>query len=217
MLLKQPLDSRLRSVHGLTRPRTLGLLAVLLGAATLSLLLRNHRPGARPRARSGASGTPAALSLAGAPEQGPGAGGEVLPAQKRLMPQVGQALIRYFEPQSAQPPHVSFVEKAADSTKLFWFRLRECESDRKCPYWPWWRKSDVNVIVVPDDFVVGIMEAHNTCHGLLRISADSDYSLACKGARLRVVSAPSGWRGGGPLPKTEWLAAAWNPQESARR
>ena len=212
MQLKQVLEHFLRSTYCLTRSRTLGLLAAVLFVSGLSVLLWTRRAKLSPTGSpSEVAAKPSVASLAGAPEQGPSAGGEVLATQRRLVPQVGQALIRYFQPQSAQPPHVSFVEKATDSTKLFWFRLRECETDRKCPYWPWWRKSDVNVIVVPDDFVVGIMEAHNTCHGLLRISPDSDYSLACRGQRLRVVSAPSAWRGTGPLPRTEWLAGAWNP------
>ena len=218
MALKRILRALSRSTRRLTQPRSLALLSVLFVVGGLSYLLWSRRsdasmptPASQPRA------TPSVASLAGAPDASPSAGGEVIGTPKRLVPQVGQSLIRYFEPQSAQPPHVSFVEKATDSTKLYWFRLRECESERKCPYWPWWRKTDVNVIVVPDDFVVGIMEAHNTCHGLLRISPDSDYSLACRGPRLRVVSAPSAWRGGGPLPRTEWLAAAWNPQEEAAR
>ena len=212
MQVKQALENFLRSTRRLTRSRTLVLIAALVLVSGLSIFAWNRRSRISPAAPRDTGTKPSVASLAGAPEQGPSAGGEVLPAQKRLVPQVGQALIRYFEPQSAQPPHVSFVEKATDSTRLYWFRLRECETERKCPYWPWWRKSDVNVIVVPDDFVVGIMEPHNTCHGLLRISPDSDYSLACRGQRLRVVSAPSGWRGAGQLPKTEWLAAAWNPE-----
>ena len=215
MQLKQVFESFLRSTHRLTRSRTLGLVAAALFVSGLSVLLWNRRARVFSTASSAEiAAKPSVASLAGAPEPDRSAAGEVLATRKRLVPQVGQALIRYFEPQSAQPPHVSFVEKATDSTKLFWFRLKECETDRKCPYWPWWRKSDINVIVVPDDFVVGIMEPHNTCHGLLRISADSDYSLACRGQRLRVVSAPSAWRGTGPLPRTEWLSAAWNPEGS---
>ena len=217
MELKQLLETLLRSIRSLTRPRPLAFLVVLLLVGALSLWIRTRRPGEPPIALTAApTARPQVASLAGVPQQGVSAGGDVVQV-KRLVPQVGQALIRYFEPQSAQPPHVSFVEKATDSTKLFWFRLRECESERKCPYWPWWRKSDVNVIVVPDDFVVGIMETRNTCHGLLRINPDSDYSLACRGPRLRVVSAPSAWRGGGALPRTEWLAAPWNPQEEKSR
>lgn len=217
MELKQLRQSFLRSFHRLTRSPFRGLLALLVFAGALSLLIWNSRSEAPPTATpQRAAERTTVASLAGSPERSPTAGGEIVPVAKRLVPQVGQALIRYFEPQSAQPPHVSFVEKAAekDSTKLFWFRLRECESERKCPYWPWWRKTDVNVIVVPDDFVVGIMESHNTCHGLLRINPDSDYSLACRGPRLQVVSAPSGWRGAGSLPRSQWLAAPWNPQES---
>ena len=199
-------------MHRLTRSPARWCLAALCVAGTLSVLVWNVRSRARPTAASSAPAAKAAVaSLAGSPDQGPGAGGEVLPAQRRLMPQVGQTLIRYFEHQSVQPPHVSFVEKTADSTQLLWFRLRECESERKCPYWPWWRKPDVNVIVVPDDFVVGIRMPNNICHGILRIQPDLDYSLACRGPRLQVVSAPSAWRGAGPLPRTEWLAAAWNP------
>ena len=202
----------------LTRPRTRGLIAVLVLASAVSLVVWNRWSGLPPTAAPSAptARSPVA-SLAGSPGQGRSAGGDVLPAQPRLVPQAGQALIRYFQPQSAQPPHVSFVEKMVDSTRLFWFRLRECESERKCPYWPWWRNSDVNVLVVPDDFVVGIRQPSNICHGLLRINPDSDYSLACRGQRLRVVSAPSVWRGGGPLPRSEWLAPPWNPQPDDSR
>jgi hypothetical protein len=202
-------------MHRLTRSPARGLLAVLLLASALSVLLWNSRSKARRTAAPSSSTARSPLaSLAGSPEQGPSAGGDVLPAQSRLMPQVGHALIRYFQPQSVQPPHASFVDKMTDSTQLFWFLLRECESERKCPYWPWFRKPDVNVIVVPDDFVVGIRQPDNICHGILVIHPDSDYSLACRGERLRVVSAPSAWRGGGPLPRTEWLAPPWNPQAS---
>lgn len=218
MALKPDLDALQRSVRALTRSRTAGLLAVLLCASTLILVVSTRRPHS---ARGGAPlplRSSAVTTLAGAPEQAPSAGGEIVPAQqRRLAPQVGHALIRYFQPQSAKPPHGSFVEDAVDSTKLFWFRLRECETERKCPYWPWWRKANVNVLVVPDDFVVGIMEPNNVCHGLLRVSPDSDYSLACRGPRVRVVSAPSGWSGRGPLPRTEWLAAEWNPTDEDRR
>lgn len=212
MELKQVLQALLSRGRRLTPIRTITLIAVLLVAFGASWLLWKDRSRAPRLLPTRAAAAPTVASLAGSAEDGRSAGGDVLPAQKRLLPQVGQSLIRYFEPQGVQPPHVSFVEKATDSTKLFWFRMRECESERKCPYWPWWRKSDVNVIVVPDDFVVGIMEAHNTCHGLLRINPDSDYSLACRGQRLRVVSAPSAWRGTGALPRTEWLAAPWNPE-----
>ena len=215
MELKQVLETLRRSLHRLTRPRAFGPLAVVVVAGAVSWLVWNARSSA-PRLTASPelpAATPAVASLAGVPVQARSAAGEVLPVQ-RLVPHVGQALIRYFQPQSTQPPHVSFVEKASDSTKLFWFRLRECETERKCPYWPWWRKTDVNVIVVPDDFVVGIMETHNTCHGLLRISPDSDYSLACRGARVQIVSAPSGWKGTGQLPRKEWVAAPWNPDAS---
>lgn len=201
----------LRSIHRLTRARTVGLFVVPFLASTMSFFVWNGRQGAS-RASSPPLPTASAsvTSLAGSPEAGTIAGGDVLPAQ-RLMPQPGHALIRYFEHQSAQPPHVSFVEKGADSTQLFWFPLRECESERKCPYRPWFRKPDVNVIVVPDDFVVGIMEPHDICHGRLRINPDSDYSLACRGDRLLVVSAPTTWRGRGQLPRTERLAPPWIP------
>ncbi|HEY7235151.1 MAG TPA: hypothetical protein VH539_13450 [Gemmatimonadaceae bacterium] len=204
----------LRGIHRLTRSRTVALLVVPFLASTVSFLVWNGRPGAPPAA---APPPPTAsspvTSLAGSPEPVTTAGGDVVPVQ-RLMPQPGHALIRYFEHQSAQPPHVSFVERSADSTQqLFWFPFRECESERKCPYEPWWRKPDVNVIVVPGDFVVGILERHNACHGRLNINPDSDYSLACQGQRLRVVSAPTMWRGRGPLPRTEWLAPPWNPQD----
>ena len=208
---KQVLETVLRSIRRLTRPHVVGLLAVLVAVGALSLWIRTRRAGGSPIAlTSPPSARPPVASLAGAPDQGVSAGGDVVQV-KRLVPQAGQILIRYFEPQAPQPPHVSFVDKKADSTKLFWFPLRECESERKCPYWPWWRKPDVNVIVVPDDFVVGIMEPHNTCYGRLGIHADSDYALACRGQRLRVVSAPSSWRGGGQLPRTEWLATFWQP------
>ena len=206
------------SIRRLTRLRTVGFLALLLLAGTVGVLVWTTQSRVSPTAAPSPSpASPAVASLAGSPEPAPGVGGEVVPAERRLTPRVGHALIRYFEPQSAQPPHGSFVEKSVDSTKLYWFRLRECETERKCPYWPWWRRSDVNVIVVPDDFVVGIMEPDNTCHGLLRINPDSDYSLACRGPRVRVVSAPSAWKGGGPLPRTEWLAPAWNPLNNDSR
>lgn len=206
----------LGSIHRLTRPRTVALLVVPFLASTLSFLVWNGRLGAPPAASPPPSARPPVTTLAGSPEVGASAGGDILQAQ-RLMPQVGHALIRYFQPQSAKPPHVSFVETAADSTQLFWFPFRECESERKCPYQPWWRKPDVNVIVVPGDFVVGILERHNACHGRLSINPDSDYSLACQGQRLRVVSAPTLWRGRGPLPRTEWLAPVWNPQDDGTR
>ena len=208
----------LRNTHRLTRSRTRALLAALVLTSILGLLVWNSRARSRPTAtRSPSAASSPVASLAGSPEQGPSAGGDVLPAETRLMPLVGHALIRYFQPQSAKPPHVSFVEKKTDSTELFWFPLRECESERKCPYSPWFRKSDVNVIVVPDDFVVGIRQPDNICHGILAIRPDSDYSLACRGDRLRVVSAPSAWRGSGPLPRIERLAPAWNPQEDGSR
>jgi hypothetical protein len=126
-----------RSLWRLTRLRAAGLLVVAFLAITLSLWLWKGRP----RASRAASSTlpaqrPPVASLAGSPEPGTSAGGEILPAQ-RLMPQVGRVLIRYVEGQKAKPSHVSLVEKSADSTQLFWFPLRECESDRKCPYWPW--------------------------------------------------------------------------------
>ena len=197
--------------------RTRRLLAVLVLTSALALLVWNSRSRSRPSAAPSPSTEKSPVArLEGSPEQGLGVGGEVLPVQ-RLMPQVGHALIRYFQPQSAKPPHVSFVEKKTDSTELFWFPLRECESERKCPYSPWFRKSDVNVIVVPDDFVVGIRQPDNICHGILAIRPDSDYSLACRGDRLRVVSAPSAWRGTGALPRTERLAPAWNPQDDGSR
>jgi hypothetical protein len=212
MELKQVRQTFLRTIHRLTRSRTRGLIGVLFFASTLSLLIWNGRAGAPPTAApSPTTARSPVATLAGSPEQGPSAGGDILPAERRLVPQVGRALIRYFQPQAAQPPHVSFVESAVDSTQLFWFRLRECESEGKCPYWPWWRKPDVNVIVVPDDFVVGIRQPNNICHGVLAIHPDSDYSLACREQRLRVVSAPTAWRGAGPLPRTEWLAPPWNP------
>lgn len=206
-------------VHRLTRPRTRGLLAVLVLTGALSVLVWKSRSHSRPAAApSPSTAMSPVASLAGSPDARPSAGGDVLPAAPaRLMPQVGHALIRYFQPQGPQPPHVSFVEKTTDSTQLFWFPLRECESERKCPYWPWFRKTDVNVIVVPDDFVVGIRQPDNICHGILAIRPDSDYSLACRGQRLRVVSAPSAWRGAGPLPRTEWLTPAWNPQDGGSR
>jgi hypothetical protein len=208
---KQVLETVLRGIRRLTRRRTLAFLAVLFFVGALTLWVRGRGRGQPSMASTTTpSARPQVASLAGAPEQGVSAGGDVVQV-KRLVPQVGQILIRYFEPQATQPPHVSFVERNADSTKLFWFPLRECESERKCPYWPWWRKPDVNVIVVPDDFVVGIMGPHNTCYGRLGIHADSDYALTCRGQRLRVVSAPSSWRGGGQLPRTEWLAAFWQP------
>ena len=204
-------------IHRLTRSRTRALLAVLVFASALSALVWNRRSGARPTAApSPSTARPSEASLAGSPE-GPSAGGDVLPTERKLMPQVGHALIRYFQPQAAQPPHVSFVEKMTDGTQLFWFPLRECESERKCPYWPWFRKPDVNVIVVPDDFVVGIRQPDNICHGLLAIRPDSDYSLACRGERLRVVVAPSAWRGSGPLPRSERLTPAWTPQDDGSR
>jgi len=208
-----------RGIRRLTRLRTAGIFVIALVATTLGLWIWKGRPGA-PRPVSPAPGAvrPVVASLAGSPEPGTSAGGDILPAQ-RLMPQVGRVLIRYVEGQKAKPSHVSLVEKRADSTQLFWFPLRECESDRKCPYWPWWRRPDVNVVVVPDDFVVGIKEPHNACYGRLNIYPDSDYSLACQGQRVRVVSAPIAWRGRGQLPRTEWLAAAWalNAQDEARR
>ena len=215
---KPDLEAVPRSTPRLTRFRAPVLLAVLLIAGASSWAAWKARSRLAPTAAASPSiARPALASLEGSPEQGPSAGGEIVPAQTRLVPQVGHALIRYFQPQSAQPPHGSFVEKSVDSTKLFWFRLKECETDRKCPFAPWWRKADVNVIVVPDDFVVGIMEPNNTCHGLLRINPDSDYSLACRGPRVQVVSAPSGWRGGGALPRKEWLAAVWNPLDEGSR
>lgn len=192
--------------------------AVLLVASGLSLLVWHHRSRVKPTAAPSISvSSPPAAILEGAPESGRSAAGEIAPLLKRLEPQAGHALIRYFQPQSPKPPHGSFVETSVDSTKVFWFRLKECETERSCPFWPWWRKADVNVLVVPDDFVVGIMEHENICHGLLRVNPDSDYSLACRGPRVRVVSAPSGWRGTGSLPRTEWLAAPWNPQDEGAR
>lgn len=208
-----------RSIRRLTRLPTVGLFVVALLVITLSFLVWKGRPGG-PRTASSppAAARPPVASLAGSPEPGTSAAGDVLPAQ-RLMPQVGRVLIRYVEGQKTHPSHVSLVEKRADSTQLFWFPLRECESDRKCPYWPWWRRPDVNVVVVPDDFVVGIKEPHNACYGRLNIYPDSDYSLGCQGERVRVVSAPIAWRGTGQLPRTEWLAAAWalNAQDEAMR
>jgi hypothetical protein len=208
-LLLALLPPILGRIHRLTRSRAAGLLVVPLFASALSFLVWNGRLGA-PRATSPelASARSPVMSLAGSPEPGPSAGGDILPA-RGTVPQLGQVFIRYFQPQSAQPPHVSFVENKADSTQVFWFPLRECESERKCPYRPWWRKADVNVIVVPDDVVVGIMELHNTCYGLLRVNPDSDYSMACQGQRLRVVTAPTTWRSTGQPPRTEWLAARW--------
>ena len=212
MKLNEVLETlRANGIHRLTRSRTVGVLAVLFLASTVIFFVWKGRSAARPASSPPLpTATTPVTSLAGSPEAATSAGGDVLPAQK-LMPQVGHALIRYFQPQSAKPPHVSFVEAAVDSTQVFWFPFRECESERKCPYQPWWRKPAVNVIVVPGDFVVGILERHNACHGHLNINPDSDYSLACQGQRLQVVSAPTIWRGRGPLPRTAWLAPPWNP------
>src|SRR5215471_5899665 len=114
MELKRVLETLLRRIRRPRRLRTLALLAVLVFVSTLSLLVWKARSGEPTEAATPqANATPAAASLSGSPGQGPSAGGEVLPANRRLAPQVGQALIRYFEPQRTKPPHVSFVEKAA--------------------------------------------------------------------------------------------------------
>lgn len=214
MELKPHLRAVLSRIQRLTQSRAPALLGIVAVAGVLSVLVWHNRFRVRPTtATAEPISSPAAATLAGAPEQGRSAAGEILPVMKRLEPQVGHALIRYFPNQSPKAPHGSFVESAVDSTKVFWFRLKECQTERTCPFWPWWRKADVMVMVVPDDFVVGVMQPDNICHGLLRVNPDSDYSLACRGTRLRVVSAPSGWRGTGSLPKTEWLAAPWDPQQ----
>src|SRR5689334_20228154 len=106
MELKPDLQAVQRSTRRLALFLTFGLLAVLLVASTVSVVVWNKR--SRPSAaavRSQPSATLPVASLAGAAESGPSAGGEVVPTQKRLVPQVGHALIRYFQPQSAQPPH----------------------------------------------------------------------------------------------------------------
>src|SRR5690349_1833340 len=105
MALKPDLHALQRSVRRWTRSRNTGLLAVLLCASTLILVVstrRSHSPRGGPPLPLGSS---AVTTLAGAPERTPSAGGEIEPAQqRRLAPQVGHALIRYFRPQSAKPP-----------------------------------------------------------------------------------------------------------------
>src|SRR5690242_21775919 len=97
-------------IHRLTRSRTRALLAVLVFASALSALVWNRRSGARPTAApSPSTARRSAASRAGSPD-GPSAGGDVLPTERKLMPQVRQASNRYFQHQAAQHQYVSFVE-----------------------------------------------------------------------------------------------------------
>src|SRR5438477_13132126 len=85
-----PPQTLLRHMHRLTRSPAGWCLAVVCLASTVSVLVWMSRSRAWSTAALSPSVAKAPVaSLAGSPAPGPSAGGEVLPVQQRLMPQVG--------------------------------------------------------------------------------------------------------------------------------